>query len=177
MTRIHTLALLGGAVLALSACQKYNNAGAANSGANATANGAASADTGAIKDSIKNQEKQWNDEFQAKPVNVDALVGHYASDAYFVVPGQKHATGTGDIRKAYEGMAKDPNGNVTFASDKVDVAASGDLAYSRGHFTETGTDPNTKQKVSSSGSYLTVWKKQSDGSWKAVEDFTAVEPK
>jgi len=177
MTRIHTLALLGGAVLALSACQKYDNGGATNAGANATANGSASADTGSIKDSIKNQEKQWNDQFQAKPMNVDGIVGHYASDAYFVVPGQKHATGTGDIRKAFEGFAKDPNGNVSFAADKVDVAASGDLAYSRGHFTESYTNPTTKQKVTDGGSYLTVWKKQSDGSWKAVEDFTAVEPK
>src|SRR5438270_1379615 len=115
MTRTHTyLVLLGGAALLVSACEKYNNPSGTNAGGNATANGAATADTGAIKDSIKGQEKQWNDEFQAKPWNVDALVGHYSSDSYFVVPGSKHATGTAEIRKAYEGFAKDPNANVSF---------------------------------------------------------------
>jgi hypothetical protein len=30
--------------------------------------------------------------------------------------------------------------------------------------------------MTDSGSYLTVYKKQSDGSWKAVEDFAAPDP-
>ena len=34
-----------------------------------------------------------------------------------------------------------------------------------------GTDPETKQPRTDTGNYLTVWKKQSDGNWKAVEDF------
>jgi len=134
------------------------------------------ANVGAIKDAIKADEKKWNDEFQAKPMNVDALMAHYAPDAYFVAPGLKHASGTADIRKQYEGFAKDPNGSISFASDKIDVAASGDIAYSRGHYSEKYTDPKTKKIVSDSGSYITVFKKQPDGSWKAAEDFTASEP-
>lgn len=134
------------------------------------------ADVGAVKDAIAADEKKWNDEFHAKPKNAEALAAHYASDAYFVVPGMKHASGSGDIRKAYDNAIKDPNFDVTFSSDKVEVAESGDLAYSRGHFTEKYTDPKTKQVVTDGGSYITVYKKQSDGSWRAVEDFTAVEP-
>ena len=42
---------------------------------------------------------------------------------------------------------------------------SGDLAYSRGHFTEKHEDPRTLKIVTTSGSYLTVYKKQPDGSW------------
>ncbi len=30
--------------------------------------------------------------------------------------------------------------------------------------------------MSHTGSYITVYKKQADGSWKAVEDFAAAEP-
>jgi len=33
------------------------------------------------------------------------------------------------------------------------------------------TDPASGQPESSRGYYLTVWQKQADGSWKAVEDF------
>ena len=80
------------------------------------------------------------------------------------------------MRKGLEDAAKDPAFDVNFSSDKVEVSDSGDLAYSRGHFTEKYTDPKTRQVASNSGSYITVYKKQDDGSWKVVEDFTAVEP-
>jgi ketosteroid isomerase-like protein len=56
------------------------------------------------------------------------------------------------------------------------MLGSGDLAYSRGHFTEKYTDPKTGKVMTDSGSYLTVYKKQEDGSWKAVEDFVVADP-
>jgi uncharacterized protein (TIGR02246 family) len=163
-----SVALLGAAalIIGLSGCQKYDS--------KAGGNAAAPADTSAVKDAISADEKAWNDEFKAK--DVDKLSARYASDAFFVVPGAKGMSGSGDIRKGYEGAMKDPNFAVDFSSDKIDVAASGDLAYSRGHFHEKYTDPKTKQVVSDGGSYITVYKKQADGSWKVVEDFTAVEP-
>ena len=69
-------------------------------------------------------------------------------------------------------MASDPALKVDFASDRIIVAASGDLASSRGHYTLTYTDPATKKPKTESGNYLTVYRKAADGSWKAVEDFT-----
>jgi len=80
------------------------------------------------------------------------------------------------IRKAYADAGTDQNFAVSFASDKIDVAGSGDLAYARGHFTENYTDPKTAKAMTTSGSYITVYKKQQDGSWKAVEDFAASDP-
>jgi ketosteroid isomerase-like protein len=70
----------------------------------------------------------------------------------------------------------DPNLKITFAADRVQVAASGDLAYSRGHYTMQLTDKGTSKPVTSTGSYLTVYKKEADGSWKAVEDFITPGP-
>jgi ketosteroid isomerase-like protein len=58
---------------------------------------------------------------------------------------------------------------------KVDVAASCDLAYSVGTWRMTGT--STKDEpISLTGKFLTVWKKQADGSWKAVADIGNVDP-
>src|SRR3954451_8925217 len=105
-------AVLGSAALAVAACQ----------------NSAASVDTAAIANSIKADEKKWSDEFQAKPRDLEALVGHYADDADFVAPGVKPASGITEIRKAYsEGLA-DPNFTISFAADKVEVAEAGDIA-------------------------------------------------
>jgi len=161
-----SMVLLGAAALivSVSACQKYD--------AKDSNGAAAMSDTGAAADAIKADEKAWNDQFDAKDVN--ALVARYAEDAHFVVPGMKGITGSADIRKAYEDAFKDTGFAVDFASDKID--ASGDLAYSRGHFTEKYTDPSTKQVVTNRGAYITVYKKAADGSWKVVDDMTAVEP-
>jgi ketosteroid isomerase-like protein len=55
-----------------------------------------------------------------------------------------------------------------WTTDKVVVAASGDMAYA------TGTDHIIfragKQVVSTNNNGLVVWKKQRDGLWKAVVD-------
>jgi ketosteroid isomerase-like protein len=166
---ISKAALLGAAALALSlsACQKIEQREAGQ---------AAMVDTAAISDAIKADEKKWSDEFQAKPRSLDALVAHYAPDAFFIAPGVGPTTGMAAITKAYEEGLKDPNFNISFAADKVDVAAAGDYAISQGRFTETYTDPATKQAKSDQGSFLTVYKKQSDGSWKAVQDWAVADP-
>jgi len=168
MRGIHTSIALAGAAaltLSLSGCQKAPPPA-----------GAGKADTAAISETIKADEKAWSDQFQDKARTVDTLTSHYASDALFLAPGLGPTTGIADIRKAYEAGLKDPNFNISFAADKVDVAESGDIASSRARFTETYTDPATKKAKSDSGTFLTVYRKQSDGSWKAVEDWAVADP-
>jgi len=46
-----------------------------------------------------------------------------------------------------------------------------EYAYTRGRYTLTMTGPDSGKPETSTGHYLTVWQKQADGSWKAVEDF------
>jgi len=158
---LRSFAFVGTAALALAigGCQKGASAGGS--------------DPGAAKKAIQADEKSWNEQF--KSGDTEGLVGHYADDAFFVAPGVK-ADGSTAIRKAYADAHTDPNFKLSFASDKIDVAASGDLAYARGHFSEQYTDPKTQKAMSDSGSYVTVYKKQQDGSWKAVEDFAAADP-
>ena len=126
-----------------------------------------------VQNAIKADEKKWNDDFKAK--NLEGLLSHYSEDAFFVAPGVS-ASGSTAIRKAYTDALADNYFSLSFASDKVDVGSSGDLAYSRGHFSEKYQDPKSKQIVSDSGSYVTIYKMQADGSWKAVEDLAAADP-
>ena len=163
MNIIHKLAISAGTAalaISLAGCERYEGQdGKANSGA--------------VTAAIKADEKKWNDEFKAK--DSEALVGHYTDDAFFVAPGVK-ANGSMELRKAYAEAVTDPNFQIQFASDRIDVAGSGDIAYSRGHFEEKYTDPKTRQVMGDSGSYITVYKKQQDGSWKAQEDFAVADP-
>ncbi len=52
----------------------------------------------------------------------------------------------------------------------MEIAKSGDLGYSQGSLTQTWTDPKTKKVLTVKGKYVTVYKKQADGGWKAVAD-------
>ena len=132
---------------------------------------AADADT--IKQAIKADEAKWIEQFKAK--DTEGLAGHYTDDAYFVAPGVT-ADGSTQIRQVFATASTDPAAQVQFASDRIDVSSSGDLAYSRGKFSEKYTDKKTGKVMSDSGTYLSVYKKQDDGSWKMVEDVAAVDP-
>src|SRR4051812_23987757 len=67
--------------------------------------------------------------------------------------GAAPAADGGARHKELEGMTSDPNLKISFASDVVEVAHSGDLAYSRGHYSLQSTDATTKQPTNSSGTY------------------------
>jgi len=53
--------------------------------------------------------------------------------------------------------------------DFIHVAASGDLAYTYGHYTYTYAD-STGASIENQGVFHTVWKRQANGEWKFVWD-------
>src|SRR5262249_10247264 len=59
----------------------------------------------------------------------------------------------------------DPADKLTWKPVRIDVAASGDLAYSVGTWHLEGKNP-AGEWVVQTGKYMTAWKKQKDGSWK-----------
>jgi uncharacterized protein (TIGR02246 family) len=163
MRNFTSMALAGAAALALplGGCGKSDG-------------GKGGSDSASVTQAIKADEAKWNQQFKSK--DTEALVAHYADDAYFVAPGAKPADGSTAIRQLYANASADPAFALQFSSDKVDVAASGDMAYARGKFSEKYTDAKTGKVMTDSGSYVTVYRKQADGSWKAVEDFAAADP-
>lgn len=162
MNKSISVALLGTAALALAlgGCDK---AGAGKG-----------ADADSVKQAIQADEAKWNQQFKSK--DTEGLVSHYSDDAFFAAPGVAGAQGSTSIRQVYANASTDPAFVIHFKSDKIDVARSGDMAYARGKFDEQYTDPKTGKVMSDSGSYITVYRKQDDGSWKAVEDFAAADP-
>ena len=127
--------------------------------------------TAAAVDKIKASEAAWVKEYAAHDVN--RAVGHYADDAMLMPAGMDRMSGPKAIRGGLQGLVNDPNFQLSFAAEKVEVAASGDLAYSRGTYRMQTTDPKTKQPHVETGNYITTYKKQPDGSWKAVDDMAA----
>lgn len=58
---------------------------------------------------------------------------------------------------------------LEWEADFVDVAQSGDLGYTYGHYNFEAKD-STGNPIKATGTFHTVWKRQSDGSWKYVWD-------
>ena len=100
--------------------------------------------------------------------DVDRVVSFYAADAVAYPPGASAARGTAAIHTAWEGI-KDPNYSVSWRSTVAEVASSGEVGFTSGTFDESikGTDGKVTH---STGKFLCIWKKQRDGSWKAVHD-------
>ncbi len=99
----------------------------------------------------------------------DKMGSYYADDAALFTPGAPAAVG----KEAINGMTKmlrDGDVELKFAPTKVDVAKSGDLGYVQGTYTMASTDLKTKRRMTEKGNYVTVYKKQADGSWKIAAD-------
>lgn len=120
---------------------------------------------------ITDTEVQANQAWAAK--DIDKAMAFYADDAVLIVPGADPMQGKDALRTSLKGMLADPAISLTFQSSKVDVAKSGDLGYSVGTYKMTVTDPATKKPVNDHGNYVTTFRKQADGSWKAVADIAS----
>jgi uncharacterized protein (TIGR02246 family) len=128
-------------------------------------------DISAEKAKIHDLESAWAKDAAAK--DLDKSVSYYADDAILMAPGSPAAKGKDAIRASWKQLLD--AGKLTFSTDRIEVSASGDLATTEGSYTMTMVNPKTKKPVEDKGSYLTVYKKQADGSWKAIEDTNATE--
>ena len=99
------------------------------------------------------------------------VTSYYAPDAVIAAPGRPAARDGRAVSKSIRDDIADPNFKMSLSDEKTEVAGSGDLAYRRGTFTITATNPQTKQAEHSEGTYLWVFRKQADGRWKVVEEF------
>ena len=68
-----------------------------------------------------------------------------------------------------------PGLRIAWEPDEAVISAGGDLGYTMGHATITEHDQDGKA-VSSKSRYLTVWRKQPDGSWKFILDGGVPQP-
>ena len=120
-------------------------------------------------DAVERTAHEMLTAFEAK--DAAKVNSYYASDAIIATAGRPVAKDGRAVSKAIRDDLADPNFKMILSHEKTEVAASGDLAYRRGSYKITATNPQTKQVEHIVGTYLTIFKKQADGSWKIVEDF------
>ena len=112
---------------------------------------------------IRQQDDAWLKAIGAK--QLDATMSYYGNGAVLLAPNAPIAQTKDEIRQFWsQFFASIPAGvPFSYGTTQVEVAGSGDLGYAVGFYT-FGNPPSDK------GKYVEVWKKQPDGSWKAIID-------
>jgi uncharacterized protein (TIGR02246 family) len=101
--------------------------------------------------------------------DVEGFVSFFAEDAVELQPNVPMLTGKESIRKWASELMANPGFSGSWQASKVEASRGGDLAYTVGTYQFTLNDSKGKP-VSDRGKFVAVWKKQPDGTWKAVAD-------
>ena len=94
-----------------------------------------------------------------------AFEAYMAEDAVIFRANARPFEGHDEIMSLFEGTA----GQLTWEPYAVTVASSGDLGYTLGTYEYAVVDSAGIENYSY-GYYVTIWKKQPDGTWKYVFD-------
>jgi ketosteroid isomerase-like protein len=116
-------------------------------------------------EAVRAADAAWMKVYHAK--DLDKSLSFLDEQGSMLVSNAPIATGKAALAKA---IAQDfAGGTLTWRGNKAGVARSGDLAYTSGTYEWILNDSSGKT-ASDKGKYLTVWKKEADGSWKVLYD-------
>ena len=105
----------------------------------------------------------------AQANDVNGAVANYADDADWLPPNAPLVHGKSAIRAGWAKLISNPGFTIDWQINKLEVARSGDMAYTIYTYQMTVDGANGKP-ITDQGKDMAVWKKQSDGSWKMVAD-------
>ena len=127
-------------------------------------NKAAPVDLKAAEQAVRNADVKWSKAAAAHDMN--GVFAYYTDDAVVLPANGEMLTNKSGVQKAWMEMLI-PGVDVSWTSMWVEASKSGEMVYDVGSYTMT-TKIAKGKTVNDRGKYLAVWKKQTDGSWKAV---------
>ena len=115
---------------------------------------------------IRNLEIQWTAANQTK--DIAKVMTYFSPESMQMAPGKEIITGLQSIQEDFEKAFADTTllwDTFSWTTDKVEVSASGDLAYVSGTNLIKAKTPNGIVEYGGKG--VDIWKKI-DGNWKCV---------
>ena len=106
---------------------------------------------------------------------VDGWVSSFADSGVMVIAG-RNVVGRSAIRELMAPQLGDTTVALTWHPVSVEVSTSGNLGYSIGRWDRTPRAGAAPGATARHGSYVTIWRKQGDGTWKAVLDIGNADP-
>jgi uncharacterized protein (TIGR02246 family) len=101
--------------------------------------------------------------------DLERVVAYFASDGSLLPPNLPPAQGKEAIHSVWSQLLASSGFAVSWQPTKVEVSQAEDLGYTVGTYELTMHDANGSP-VTDRGKYVTVWKKQADGTWKVAAD-------
>ena len=124
-------------------------------------------ESAAAVEAIRAADAAWSQAFSAR--DTTAAVAAVESTGSVAAPNAPIATGSQAIRALFEGFYALPAMTIHWQPTVVQASRSGELGFTLGAYELSFNDPKGKP-VSDKGKYVTVWRKQADGTWKVVVD-------
>ncbi len=128
--------------------------------------GAAALAQGRPEDALVKADRDFNAATQAR--RAAGWMESMAANVVVLLPGDP-LVGRDAVAKFYGDAFANPDFQLTWEPTRAEVIGGGDLGYTVGRYQLSGRDTEGKL-VHRTGSYLTTWRKQPDGSWKVVSD-------
>jgi uncharacterized protein (TIGR02246 family) len=136
------------------------------SGPPASAGGASPDNVATVKTAIEAANARFLDAL--KRADKAGVIANYADDAVLMMPNEEAWRGREGLDRGFSAFL-DQVSVKDGAAITTDVMLAGDLAVETGTFAWT-LQTKAGQEIKDKGKYLTVWKRQSDGSWKVLRD-------
>ena len=125
-------------------------------------------------EALINTDRAWS-QVASAGTNADSVVTFWSEDASVAMPSAPVVRGKNALRSMVISSFGAPGFHITWAPESAFVSKSGDLGYTTGTNEMSVPDPAGKvTKVV--GRYLAVWRRESDGRWRCVEDYTTPGP-
>lgn len=99
--------------------------------------------------------------------DLNKIMVHYADTAVLMPAAEPAISGKAAITKEWEHILAIPELENTSKLARVEVAASNDLAYTMGSY-RSRMMGESGVLVDEPGKWLSIWKKQPDGSWRII---------
>jgi ketosteroid isomerase-like protein len=108
-----------------------------------------------------------------KERGVDGWVEYFADSGVMIGPGHNWV-GRAAIREVMAPELGDTTLSLTWRPVSAEVSASGDLGYTIGRWERSWRGKDSTATLR--GTYVTIWRKQGDGTWKVVLDVGNADP-
>jgi ketosteroid isomerase-like protein len=123
-------------------------------------------DLDAARDALMSADRAWFEAYSASENPPDAFVDELVDDAYLLPPDAPLARGKEAIRAVIAELEAMPGFSVSWGPEAAQVGNGGDLGYTIGSYEMKMEGPDGP--ISIDGKYITVWRKQSDGTWRVT---------
>lgn len=129
-----------------------------------------SSDIVAETQKLLDTDRAWAEQASSGKV-ADSVLAYWDDSASVVMAGPPPVTGKDALRRMVVTNFATPGFHISWTPEHAVVSKAGDMGYTTGTNEVTAPD-GTGKTTKVPGRYLTVWRKDSQGRWRCVEDYT-----